>query len=158
VSHSFDGDGSSPAQRDETEVLEPQVATDGDGRGDGSVLLAISNEMVRLFKEQFGRGPTKARTTWSGADVLTVVLEETLTPAERNLVKMGEHERLREMRMFFQYASVREFCEPIERLTGRKVRAFISGLDTEANGLAVETFLLHPPGSSEPSRIEKAEP
>jgi uncharacterized protein YbcI len=125
---------------------------------DGSLLLAISNEMVRIFKEQFGRGPTKVRTTWAGPDVLTVVLEDTLTPAERNLVKMGEHERLRETRSFFQYASVREFCEPIEQLTGRKVRAFVSGIDTEANGLAVETFVLHPGGSDEPSRVERAEP
>jgi uncharacterized protein YbcI len=125
---------------------------------DGSLLLAISNEMVRIFKDQFGRGPTKVRSTWAGPDVLTVVLEDTLTPAERNLVKMGEHERLRETRSFFQYASVREFCEPVERLTGRKVRAFISGIDTEANGLAVETFVLHPEGSTEPSRVEKAEP
>jgi len=125
---------------------------------DGSLLLAVSNEMVRLFKDQFGRGPTKVRSSFAGPDVLTVVLEDTLTPAERNLAQMGEHERLRETRMFFQYATVREFCEPIERLTGRKVRAFISGIDTEANGLCVETFVLHPEGSNEPSRVEKAEP
>jgi len=87
------------------------------------------------------------------------VLESTLTPAERNLVKMGEHERLRETRMFFQYASVREFCEPVERLTGRTVRAFISGIDTEVDGLTVETFILYPVGASDPrSRIEDAEP
>src|SRR4051794_29766044 len=97
---------------------------------DGSLLLAVSNEMVRIFKEQFGRGPTKVRASWAGPDVLTVLLEDTLTPAERNLAKMGEHERLRETRMFFQYASVREMCEPIERVTGRKVRAFVSGIDT----------------------------
>src|SRR5215210_8861259 len=114
--------------------------------------------MVRVFKEQFGRGPTKVRTEWAGRDVVVVLLEDTLTPAERALVEMGEHERLRETRMFFQYASVREMCEPIERLTGRKVRAFISGLDTEANGLATETFVLHRPGSDGPSRIERAEP
>jgi uncharacterized protein YbcI len=114
-----------------------------------SPLTQISNEMVRLYKEQFGRGPTSARAAWAGADVLTVVLEDTLTPAERNLVKMGEHERLRETRMFFQYASVREFCEPVEALTGRKVRAFISGIDTLVDGLSVETFVLHPAGREE---------
>jgi uncharacterized protein YbcI len=123
-----------------------------------SVLTQISNEMVRLYKEQLGRGPTTARTAWAGPDAVAVVLEHTLTPAERNLVKMGEHERLRETRMFFQYASVREFCEPVERLTGRKVRAFISGIDTEADGLCVETFVLHPVGYEDGSRIERAEP
>jgi uncharacterized protein YbcI len=119
-----------------------------------SLLLEISNAMVRLFKEQFGRGPTKARASWAGPDVLTVVLEDTFTPAERNLAAMGEHERLRDLRSFFQYASVPEFCGPIERITGRKVRAFISGIDTELGGVAVETFVLHPPGSDQPSRAE----
>jgi len=119
-----------------------------------SVLMEISNTMVRLYKEQFGRGPTRARTYWSGPDMLTSVLEDTLTPAERNLVAMKEHQRLRDTRMFFQYATVREFCEPVERLTGRKVRAFLSSIDTVADGLAVETFVLHPEGYDGPSRIE----
>jgi uncharacterized protein YbcI len=86
-----------------------------------------------------------------------VVLEETFTPVERNLARLDEHERLRDMRSFFQYASVREFCEPIERLTGRKVKAFTSGIDTEVDGLSVETFVLYPEGSDGPSRIERAE-
>src|SRR5688500_13532595 len=87
--------------------------------------LQISNEMVRLYQEQFGRGPTQSRATWTGEDMIVVVLEDTLTPAERSLVRMGEHERLRETRMFFQYATVRDFCEPVERITGRRVRAFL---------------------------------
>jgi uncharacterized protein YbcI len=139
-------------------VREVSATGDGSRERDGAVLMAIANEMVQLFKEQFGRGPTAARAAWAGPDVITVVLEQTLTPAERNLVAMGAHERLRETRMFFQYASVREFCEPVERLTGRRVRASISGLDTEADGLATETFVLHPEGSDQPSRIERAEP
>jgi uncharacterized protein YbcI len=118
------------------------------------MLQAISNEMVRVFKEQFGRGPTKTRTEWAGRDTIVVILEDTLTPAERNLVEMGEHERLRETRLFFQYAALPDLCEPIERLTGRKVRAFSSGLDTAIDGLAIETFVLHPPGVDAPSRID----
>src|SRR5215204_6399530 len=107
-----------------------------------ATLAAISREMVHLYKEQFGRGPTSVRTDWCTPDVLVVVLEDTLTPAERNLVEMGEHQRLRDIRMFFQYASVREFCEPIERITGRKVRSFLSSIDTLVEGLSVETFIL----------------
>ena len=122
-----------------------------------SILARVAGEMVQLYKSHFGRGPTQARASWCGDDMVTVILEETLTPAERNLVRMGEHERLRETRMFFQYATVREFCEPIERLTGRRVRAFISGIDTEVAGVSVETFLLHPIGSDAPSRIEASE-
>jgi len=119
-----------------------------------SVQMQVSNEMVRLYKEQFGRGPTKARTNWAGPDVLVAVLEDTLTPAERNLVRLGEHQRLRDLRMFFQYASVPEFCEPIERLTGRKVRAFHSSIDTMADGMAIEVFVLYPEGYDGKSRGE----
>lgn len=126
--------------------------------GDGQVLAEISNEMVRLYKDRFGRGPTKVRTRWAGPDVLVCILENTLAPAEKNLVRMGEHERLREMRIFLQYATVPDFCEPIERLTGRTVRAFISGIDTEADGLSTELFVLHPEGSDEPSRALNATP
>jgi uncharacterized protein YbcI len=121
-----------------------------------SIQLAISNEMVRLYKERFGRGPTKARTHWAGPDVVAVMLEDTLTPVEKSLVAMGEHQRLRDLRMFFQYATVPGFCEPIERLTGRKVRAFISGIDTEVDGISTEMFFLHPEGYDGPSRIDRA--
>jgi uncharacterized protein YbcI len=124
---------------------------------DISVTAAISNEMIRLYKEQFGRGPTKTRTYWCGADVVTVVLEDTFTPAERNLAAMGEHQRLRDMRVFFQYATIREFCEPVEQITGRKVRSFQSSIDTKIDGgLAVEMFIFYPEGQDGPSRIELA--
>jgi uncharacterized protein YbcI len=122
-----------------------------------SLLAEISREMVRLFKEQFGRGPSSVRTHWAGPDLLTVLLTDTLTPAERNLVKMGEHQRLRETRMIFQYASVAEFCEPVERLTGRKVKAFLSAVDSLDEGTCMEAFLLHPAGYDGPSRTELIE-
>jgi uncharacterized protein YbcI len=117
-------------------------------------MLQISNEMVRLYKEQFGRGPTQARALWTGEDAITVLLEDTLTPAERSLVRMGEHQRLRETRVYFQYASVEEFCEPVERLTGRTVRSFLSGIDTLVDGLSVELFVLWPEGVEGESRRE----
>ena len=117
-----------------------------------NTLSLISNEMVRLYKDQFRRGPTKTRTNWAGSDVLVVTLEETFTPAERSLQRMGKHQELRDLRMLFQYAEVDEFCEPVERLTGRKVRAFVSGIDTDAD-LATEVFVLHPAGyEGEPRR------
>ena len=119
-----------------------------------NALAGISREMVRLYKEQFGRGPTKTRTDWAGPDVLVCTLEDTFTPAERNLVELGEHERVRDMRIFFQYANVHDFCEPVERLTGRKVRSFLSAIDTKVDGLAMETFILYPEGKSGPSRSE----
>ena len=119
-----------------------------------SGLLEISNAMVRLYKEQFGRGPTKARSYWAGPDAITCFLEDTLAPAERNLARMGQHQRLRDMRTFFQYASIPEFCAPVERITGRKVRSFQSSIDTKVDGLAVETFIFYPEGQDGPSRTE----
>jgi uncharacterized protein YbcI len=138
-------------------MTSSEIQQRGDGNSRTRTLAAISDEMVRLYKDQFGRGPTRVRTYWCGDDVLTSVLEETLTPAERNLVVLGEHQRLRDTRMFFQYATVREFCEPVERLTGRSVKAFISGIDTAVDGIALETFILHPEGSDAPSRTRLAE-
>ena len=134
---------------------EQQQPTERESRT--TTLMEISNAMVRLYKSQFGRGPTKARTYWCGPDAMSCFLEDTLTPAERNLVKMGEHQRLRDTRTFFQYASVREFCEQVEQITGRRVRSFHSSIDTEVDGLAVETFVFYPDGQEGPSRAEHAE-
>ncbi len=122
-----------------------------DGTNDHGVLSAISNEMVRIYKDQFGRGPTKTRTQWAGPDVVVVTLEQTLTPAERRLVELGEHGRLRDLRLLFQYAETAVFCDPVESITGRKVRAFVSGIDTYSD-LASEMFVLHPQGYEGPSR------
>jgi len=128
-----------------------QIVAHDDATRPQSMLSAISNEMVRIYKEQFGRGPTKTRTHWAGPDVLVVTLEQTFTPVEHSLRKLGEHERLRDLRMLFQYAEVGVFCEPVERLTGRTVRAFLSGIDTEVD-VATEMFVLHPDGYEGPSR------
>jgi uncharacterized protein YbcI len=130
--------------------------SDGDGDGSYSKMAEISRAMVKLYKEQFGRGPVKARSNWAGDDILVCTLEDSMTPAEKNMRKLGEHQRLRDIRMFFQYASVKGFVEPVERITGRTVRSFISGMDTETD-VAVEVFVFYPPGVEGPSRAEKAE-
>jgi uncharacterized protein YbcI len=110
---------------------------------DGTMLSELSNEMVALYKTQLGRGPTKVRSHWAGEDALVVTLEDSLTPAEKRLVEMGEHGRLRETRTFFQYATAAEFIEVAERLTKRRVRAFVSGIDT-AQDVSAEVFYLVP--------------
>jgi uncharacterized protein YbcI len=109
--------------------------------GFDSIRAEISREMVRLYKELFGRGPTKARTEFAGPDIVICSLENTFTPAERSLAEMGEHQRLRDTRMYFQAATAGKFREIIERTTGRKVRAFISGLDADKD-VCSEVFYL----------------
>jgi uncharacterized protein YbcI len=106
-----------------------------------SVLADISRQMVRLYKEQFGRGPTKARTDFAGPDTVVCTLEDSLTPAERRLAEMGEHQRLRDTRLYFQYATERHFCAVIEAALDRKVRAFVSGIDTRRD-VSAEVFYL----------------
>jgi uncharacterized protein YbcI len=73
-------------------------------------------------------------------------LENSLTPAERNMVALGEHQRLRDVRLFFQHATEQQFRDIIEIITGRKVRAFVSGMDTQED-VSSEVFYLEPDGA-----------
>jgi uncharacterized protein YbcI len=127
------------------EMLQPRI---GDAERQGLELQEITNAMVRIYKEHFGRGPTKARTNYAGPDTLVATIENSLTPAERNMLDLGEDQRVREIRMFFQHASDTEFCGTIEEITGRKVWAFVSGMDTDKD-VSAEIFYLEPVPSAE---------
>jgi uncharacterized protein YbcI len=108
-----------------------------------SQLMQISRAMVRIYKEQFGRGPEHARSYYAGPDAIVCFLENTLTPVERSLTTLDQHQRLRDMRMLFQYAAEAQFRSVIQEVTGRRVVAFISGIDTRAD-VACELFQLEP--------------
>ena len=116
----------------------------GPDRSDGiSQLAAISNALVALHKEQFGRGPTRARTNYAGPDALICVMEDALLPAETAMVEMGYGHRVQESRLFFQNATADQFISALEDITGRSVRAFGSMTDPKAATVA-EVYLLHP--------------
>jgi uncharacterized protein YbcI len=108
-----------------------------------SQLVQVSRAMIRIYKEQFGRGPERAHSHYAGPDAIVCFLEQTLTPVERTLTTIGEQQRLRDMRMLFQYAAEDEFRCAIEHITGRKVTAFVSGIDVQAD-VASELFTLEP--------------
>jgi len=116
--------------------------TDSDQNG-SSVLEAVCTAMIRLHKEQFGRGPTRARAYFNGADGLTCVLQEVLLPAERKLVELGDAERVREARVAFQAATEDEFTSAVTEILGRDVQAFASGVDP-INDVIFENFMLAP--------------
>jgi uncharacterized protein YbcI len=109
----------------------------------GAILQNVSNAMVALHKEQFGRGPTRAQTHFAGADAILCVLDDALLPAERTMVDMGEQHRVRESRMFLQVATADVFIATVEAITGRKVRAFASATDPD-QGVVMENFVLEP--------------
>jgi hypothetical protein len=53
-------------------------------------------------------------TNFAGPDIVICTLEDSFTPAERKLAEMGEYQRLRDTRLYFQYATDREFRAVVE--------------------------------------------
>jgi uncharacterized protein YbcI len=122
---------------------ETPARPEAPGQEQRSILMDVSNAMVHLFKEQFGRGPTKARSNWAGHDTLVCVLRESFTPAEKNMVALGEHQRLRDVRLFFQAATEERFREVVGSIVGRPVESFMSAIDTHTD-TAIEVFIFEP--------------
>src|SRR3954465_11508503 len=89
-----------------------------------SVLSAVSAAMVALHKEQFGRGPTTARSNFAGPDTLVCIMQDAFLPAEGSMVEMGEAHRVRETRMWFQVATSKRFIEAVEQIVNPKVFSF----------------------------------
>jgi hypothetical protein len=58
---------------------------------------------------------------------------------------MGEQQRVRESRMFFQVATADQFIAAVETITGRTVRAFASATDPD-RGVVMENFVFEPDG------------
>jgi uncharacterized protein YbcI len=109
----------------------------------GSKAAAISNHVVRTMSEYTGRGPTKART-YINDDVVTVVLQDTLTKGERSLVGDELHDLVLSMRKAFQSTMRRDLTGGIEEILGRTVVAFFSDNHIDPD-VAVEVFVLARP-------------
>jgi uncharacterized protein YbcI len=107
----------------------------------GSLSAAISNAVVGLLHEYTGRGPTHARTT-IGPDTIVVTLRDSLTKAERTLAGAGQALEVLAMRRAFQNTMRDDLIAVVERISGRKVEAFLSDNLSEPD-VAVEVFLLH---------------
>jgi uncharacterized protein YbcI len=117
----------------------------------GSIASAISAAVVQLMREYTGRGPTKART-YINDDLITVVLQDTLTMGERSLVRDGEIELVLASRKAFQRTMSTQMIEAVERLSTRKVFAFLSDNHVDPD-VAVETFVLVPENGGYPDRV-----
>src|ERR1700759_4463638 len=82
--HAMDDPQTTSTGAKDAPQVTPPVRQPQDGAGNQS-LAALSNELVRIYKDQFGRGPTKVRSNYAGADTIVCLLENTFTPAEKSL-------------------------------------------------------------------------
>src|SRR5918912_4472686 len=97
---------------------------------DGAVRSAISQAIVRIHAEHYGKGATQAKTyVWD--NLVVTVLRDVLTVAERTLVDVGRVDTVRDVRTTFQFSLERNFRDAVERLTGRRVKSFMSQIDPE---------------------------
>ena len=106
----------------------------------GELLAEISRSMVHLYKELYGKGPTKARTYMTD-DLVVCVLEGGFHRGERALLEHGQEEPVVAQREAVQATMRDRFIEVIERLVDRKVISLISGVDAGTETSA-EVFVL----------------
>src|SRR5947209_16109746 len=107
-----------------------------------SAAAEISNLCVQLMHAYTGRGPRRARTRID-TDLVSVVLHDLLTKGEKSLIDDGRVQLVIEMRRALQRTMRPEFVAGVERVTGRKVIAFLSDNHIDPD-LAVENFILAP--------------
>lgn len=110
--------------------------------GQGSLRQDISTALVGLYKDHFGKGPTRCRT-YLEPDLVVVILGEGYTASERTMFDAGRWYEVRSARQIWQDSMQELFVTTIEELTGRKVAAFLSA-NRQDPDLAVELFVLEP--------------
>jgi uncharacterized protein YbcI len=109
---------------------------------DRQQLASITAGIVSIYRQHYGKGPTKAKTQMVD-DTIICELENFSTTVEKTLLARGEHEHIQAMRIKFQDALEEELTEVVESTTGRTVRAFLSQSRIEPE-VALEIFLLEP--------------
>ena len=115
----------------------------------GALNAALANELGKLIADFTGRGATRSRA-FVHQDLVVCVLENGATRAEANLVAAGREDLVRVQRDALQRAMEPRLVAAVERLTGRTVKSFLSGMSTRGED-AVEVFVLEPPASGEES-------
>jgi uncharacterized protein YbcI len=106
----------------------------------GRLLAEITNRIVALMREHYGRGPIKAKT-YVLDNLIVCVLSDGFTAIERTMMEGGEPAQVLEMRRSFQRVMKQRYSEMIETLTGRKMLAFLSEAHVDPD-LTVEMFLM----------------
>jgi uncharacterized protein YbcI len=109
----------------------------------GELNAALTREVVRIHTANLGRGPNKSFSFHNG-NVVVTILQEVLTKAEQSLAVTEHGEAVLAMRQLLQRTMSDEMKASVERLTGRKVVAFMSDNHLEPD-MAVEVFFLDAP-------------
>ncbi len=107
---------------------------------------AISASMVDLYARHYGHERTTG-TTYINENVVVCVLEDILSTGESSLVADGHAGQVIDSRVAFQENLKDEFTAEVERLTQRRVTAFLSANQTSP-GVACELFFLEPPAAT----------
>jgi uncharacterized protein YbcI len=108
----------------------------------GDVLTAISDGMVALLKEFYGRGPTRAKSYYED-DLVVCVLRGGFSRVEQTLLEGGRGTAVIQQRMEFQELMRERFEAVIEDATGRRVIGFMSGNQQQPD-MMCEVFMLDP--------------
>jgi uncharacterized protein YbcI len=108
----------------------------------GDVLTAISDGMVGLMKEYYGRGPTRAKSYYED-DLVVCLLRGGFSRVEQTLLEGGRGDSVIHQRMEFQDLMRQRFEAVIERATGRRVIGFMSGNQQDPD-IMCEVFILAP--------------
>ena len=108
----------------------------------GDVLTAISDGMVALLKEFYGRGPTQAKTYYED-DLVVCVLRGGFSRVEQTLIDGGRSAAVIQQRMEFQELMRERFVGVIEDATGRHAIGFMSGNQQDPD-IMCEVFVLAP--------------
>jgi uncharacterized protein YbcI len=114
----------------------------------GRLNQEIANAVVRHHKRMLGRGPTKAQAFYRH-NIVVVVMEDTLTEAERAVAAQSGREAVLQMRLRYEAVMKDDLVRAVEEATGCKVQAFISGNHIEPD-LAAQLFVLDRPIAGEP--------
>jgi uncharacterized protein YbcI len=111
-------------------------------RDQGDTLTAISDGLVALLKEFYGRGPTRVKSYFQD-DLVVCLLRGGFSRVEQTLLDGGRGAAVIEQRMEFQDLMRGRFEEVVEQATGRKVIGFMSGNQQDPD-LMCEVFILDP--------------
>jgi uncharacterized protein YbcI len=124
-------------------LTEPDWTRGVDTERRPGLLADISNAMVGLKKEFYGKGPTRAKT-FINDNYVFCVLQGGLTRNEETLLAAGEATLVRDFRLKFQEAMAAATTEAVERLTGRRVVGYHSQIVFDPE-YAFEIFVLDEP-------------